>query len=249
MNIDIVDNGDGSGATITVSDSDPAAVNSFYVSSFSGEIGSSNSWVLVDSRVGDGDIDSDIDVGYYFGILTSTTDDVTVVSRVIYFKVSNGDESVHYACLLAAQSRVKLLNLADVDADNVVVKKLPIDRIIKRKDNPLPLPCVLLTPMRQTMDPKEGVTSKDDVVYPVLCSVIAADNQEPTLEANLSRQMLWIQQIARAFRNQRLPGVASVVITSVNPMDVVAPPLWNQNVMASGLILNFRSREPRGLSA
>lgn len=167
---------------------------------------------------------------------------------LVYSTALDTSESIHYQCLEAAQTRIRSLALVGIASANVVVKKLPIDRLIARKTGPIPLPCILLTPRRQVMDPKQGVTSMDDVMYPILCTIVATDNQEPTLVDGLTEQTLWIERIAKAFRNQRLPGVSSIVITSVDPQDVVAPRLWTQNVLASGLLLKFVSREPRGLT-
>jgi hypothetical protein len=245
LSLSIVDNADGSGATATVAGSTVGTVNYVSTSAFDGESGPSGAWVATNHRTGDGTLLLDLDVGYYFAVLNNEG----VLTPVTYFGVSDGMNSVYLECLRAAQARIRLLALPDVASSSVVVKKIPIDRLIKQSPSALPLPCILLTPRRETMDPKQGVTSKDDVVYQVLCSMLAADNQEPTLEANLDRQLYWRERIAKAFRNQRLPGVDSIVISSVEPQDVVVPRLWTNNVMGSGLVLKFTSREPRGIAA
>ena len=249
ISLSVVDKADGSGALFTVAGSNPTSTNYILLSSFDGEMGPSGSWNEYGNLEGDGEVDITVDVGYWFGVATNDTDGVMDISPVTFFSVTEGNESILWQCLKASQSRIQLLNLPGVASSSVVVKKLPVNRLINQKTNTLPLPCILLTPLKQTMNSREGVTSKDDVVYPILCSVVSSDNQEPTLEKDLDRQTLWIEKISKAFRNQRLPGVDSVIITHVDPQDVVSPNLWGQNIMASGVIFKFISREPRGLVA
>jgi len=155
-------------------------------------------------------------------------------------------QSVSYRCLLAAQAVIQSLGLANVDAANVVVRKLPLDRGLGA-GLPIQFPAVLLTPERETMDPTAGVAGLDDVVYGVRVTVVDVDNQESTLLANLDKYSLWREQIARAFRNQRLSGVPEVINAHVDPADPILPDAWQDNLYAAGLLLRFVSREPRSV--
>jgi hypothetical protein len=148
----------------------------------------------------------------------------------------------------AALIRLQAITLPDVDPSNIVSLKLPLDRVFKAKDAPVTLPCILLTPQRQQMPPEKGTTSQDDVFYPMLATLCSVDNQEATLQANLDRQELWIERIARAFRSQRLSDVPEVVIVTVEPFDTIDQRAWGQNLLVSAILLRFHTREPRGLN-
>jgi hypothetical protein len=147
---------------------------------------------------------------------------------------------------MAAQSRIRSLSLSGVADASVICRKLPLERAF-RDDETIALPCILVTPQRETMDPVAGSNVHDDVGYGVLVTLVAADNQEPTLADGLDAHLLRRQRIAQAFRNQRLPGVDTVIGCRVEPADVVHASAWMANLLVCGLLLRFTSREPRGI--
>lgn len=137
---------------------------------------------------------------------------------------------------------------ASLSSDSVVVKKLALERIYKRLDVPVSLPCIIITPQRSTAVPTAGTLSYDDYVRPVLVTIVMADNAEPTLQLNLDIISLWQEKIERAFHNQRLAGVPEVLIGAAEPAETVVPNAWSQNVLVSAVLLKFTCREPRGLT-
>jgi hypothetical protein len=78
--------------------------------------------------------------------------------------------------------------------------------------------------------------------------MVMADNTEPTLALNLDVMQMWQEKVMHAFHNQRLPGVAEVIIGHVEPAESVIPIAWGHNVLASAVLLKFTCREPRGLT-
>lgn len=178
----------------------------------------------------------------------SLFNDATLISPSAGVTFTDGAlvQSVGYRCLLAAQTVIQSLSLLGVGG-NVIVRKLPLDRGLGagRLNS---LPAVLLTPERESMNPAAGVTGLDDVVYGVRVTVIAADNQESTLAANLDIYSLWREQIARAFRNQRLSGVPEVINAYVDPAEPLDFDAWQDNLYVAALLLRFVSREPRATS-
>jgi hypothetical protein len=78
-------------------------------------------------------------------------------------------------------------------------------------------------------------------------TIVDRDNQERTREANLDQYLLWREQIARAFRQQRLSGVPEIYTCIVEPDQVVGADAWSKNLFASSLVLRFLSRERRGM--
>lgn len=167
--------------------------------------------------------------------------------------------AVHYRCLYAVQARLQEISWPAVNdlaggADlplqlsSIVVKKLPLERVYRRPDSPLPLPCIILTPQRVMASPTAGVTDRDDYQRPCLVTMVMADNEEPTLQINLDIMSLWQEKVMHAFHNQRLPGVDEVIIGHVEPAESVIPIAWGHNVLASAVLLKFTCREPRGIT-
>ena len=152
--------------------------------------------------------------------------------------------SVYYQCLSAVQTGIQNIGLDGIDSDSVVVKKLPLERV--KTNDGLDWPIILITPLKATLNPAAGDNVNDDVVYGVLVTIIAADNQESTLAANLSAYMLWLEQIRKKFHNKLLTNVATVYGCNVEPANTVDFPAWTKNLWASGLLLKFSSREYRG---
>jgi len=237
---------DGTGATATISGSDADATNTIYTQAFSGS--TSGSWTNSGSRTGDGTVDLALTtLGPYLAYCSSANADGSAASAVVYFIVSNSStQSVWYQCLVAAQARVQAASLSGIANSSVIVKKQELSRIVRQPDG-VTLPAVIITPLRETMRPTEGVNTFDDVGYGVLVTTVAADNQEATVAANLNRDTLWRQQIARAFRNQRLSGVDEIINAWVEPADFIQLPAWASGLLVSSLAVRFVSREVRGL--
>ncbi len=152
--------------------------------------------------------------------------------------------STYNQCLTATQTAIRNIGLTDVADASVVVKKLPLEQV-KRNDG-LEWPVILITPWKSTLAPAAGDNVNDDVVYGVLVTLLDADNQESTLEANLGKYTLWLQQIRKKFNNKLLTGVSTVWGCNVEPSKTVDYPAWTKNLWVSGLLLKFTSRENRG---
>lgn len=243
--LSVEDNGDNTGATATLTGGHASATNTLKVQRWIGEIGTGE-WSTSASRTGPGTLSLSLSAGLYWARCDSAYGGEAVVSNLVYFAVTTGAGSVHYQCLVAAQARIRGLELPGIADDSVLTRKLPLDRQIGPDFKPK-LPCVLLTPMGvEQMNPRAGTNVRDDVGYPVLCSILSADNQK--LELTDDRELKWRERIARAFRNQRLPGVSEVYTTVVEPTSIIVPDGWLKNVWAQGLILRFISREVRGVA-
>ncbi len=149
------------------------------------------------------------------------------------------DDSIYYRCLLATQARIQSLSLEDIPSDNVVLQKLP------HLENSTPLPCILLSHLgSEDVSSQLGTNLRDDVGYPVVVSMIAADNQDQQQHA--SKYLLWRERVSQSFRHQRLTDVPEVWTCRVEPHDVTTSDAFVQNIYHSSLLLRFFSREPRG---
>jgi len=238
----IADHADGSGATATISGADPAGVTTIYVRNFDGALGQGD-WTIAGSIAGNGDVELTLPLGHYFAYATSSVGTTELPSPVAYFAVSDGIESIHSRCLAAVQARVRLLALEGLPGEQVVIEKVPSARNLATE---VGLPAVIVSPRRSAMPAEEGTNRSDDVHYDVMVTIFDRDNQESTLEDNLDRHLFWREQVARAFRNQRLPGVGEIINTHIKPAEGLIPKAWQHQLMTSAVLLRFTSREPRG---
>jgi hypothetical protein len=237
----ITDLGDGSGATAAIAGLEAGSTSLLYLRPFSGDAGATpwQAGGFVDST---GELALSLAPGHYFAYVVSDAGGLQTASRVVYFTVTDGVEAIHSRCLAAVQSRIRMLALDGVADERVIIEKLPIARNFEPED----LPTIIVSPKRAAMPADAGTNGLDDVHYDVLVALVDSDNQQPTDVELLDRQLLWRQQISRAFRNQRLPGVPEVINSAVEPDDGPHEHGWKHELFNTALRLRFTSREPRG---
>jgi hypothetical protein len=239
----VTDNGDGTGAVATIADSDDAATNTVWIGTWGGESGTVE-WSAEGSRTGDGTVDLDLEPGHYWAYVASELSGAESVSELVYFAVTDGVGSVHYRALLAAQARIQSLSLEGISSAHIIVRKLATDKDIG-SGLAVEYPAIVLAQLGiENQPPGGGTNLRDDVEYPVLIAILAADNRD--LVANQGRYLKWREQINRAFRNQRLTGVPEVYTVRVQPGPIVSPSSFWQNIYHSSIVLRCVSRESRG---
>jgi hypothetical protein len=169
------------------------------------------------------------------------------VTRIRLVKVTDGAESVHKQLADSAQARIQALNLSGISADKVVVRKLPSDRDSFAQRGRLPKPCILISTIG-TEQVTTPIQQRDDVVYPLLISILAVDDQD--LVSNHDKYLLWRQTIRRAFTNVPLANINATDVAhyncTVTPGSIVAPREFWKNIWHSGMIVRAICREPRG---
>lgn len=114
---------------------------------------------------------------------------------------------------------------------------------ILRNMSPAP-PAILIAPFASEDYPNTGVNDEDDVGYPVI--VVMVDKINNDSAANMSRDLLWREQISRVLRFQRLAGVPEIYNAQIQPDVVVHPDAYANGLLVSTLLFRFVSREPRG---
>lgn len=232
------DAADGTGGAVVVSGSYSVATNTIYYQTFTGTIGTST-WTNGGSRTGDGSVTMTLAAGHYLIYCRSAYGDESADSTPHYIQVTSGTESVEYQCLLAVQARIAALTLSGIDAADVIVRQVPTERNVT-------LPAIVVAPQRSIHATREGSNLRDDVTYGVYVAIFAADNQ--ALTANTATYTKWIQQIAKAFRGQRLSAVSESIICTVEPVATVPWGDWLNNIFAGGMLVKCVCRETRGLS-
>ncbi len=238
MNIEYSDNQDGTGITVTISDSDPTDEHEIYVQTLNGQY---EDWIfnLVGTQTGDGSIVVPV-VGSHFRYVKTGSE----VSPVSFGLATNNEPAIHYACLLAVQARLRQIGLEGIHNDDIVIRKMPSDRGTRFELNGTPT-IVIAPPGVEGQGDGEGTNERDDVEYPIIVTILRADNQN--LETDLNQGLLWRQKINWALRQQRLPGVPSICKVKMTPGPVIDETgFWNNRYLSS-FIVRPMSREGRGI--
>lgn len=142
--------------------------------------------------------------------------------------------------LTEVRSGIQGLDLEGVDDANVNVRK-SVDVLDLNRPN-----VQVTTPRPEIMRHDDGTNAQDDVVYPVLVTLVDADNQNQHL--HFGTYLNWRERIAAHFRHQPLSGVSGVSTCHVEPLDIVDEKTWlsEKKLWVSGLLLLFSAREDRG---
>ncbi len=150
--------------------------------------------------------------------------------------------SVLYDILGAIKTAIEARGLVGIASANIVIQKIPGNR---PADLPAQqFPAIVIAPYgAEELDSRAGTNSRDDVVYPVLVAILAADDGDQ--ELHLNQYLTWRQSIRQLFHDQPLASLCFTV--QVKPLDMIDREAWlKRNLFASGLVLQCFSREPRG---
>lgn len=238
----VSDDADGT-ATATISGSSGSSSNVVWYQAIGG-----TSWTSGGSRTGDGTVDLATGAGYFVAYCASTLNSQTAASSLVRFRVTSGTTAVYEQILTAVQAAVQNLDLTGVSDSNVMLLKVPTDRI---RDLPSTrFPAVIVAPT-ESIRYDAGTNRRDDIIYPVLVAAVAADNQDQT--SLRARYLKWSQDVRRRFHlpaqgtvEDPFASITEVVSCEVDPRPVVDPPNWiAANLWVSGWVLRVRTRESR----
>ena len=173
------------------------------------------------------------------------------VTAPVYFNATTGDDAIMQQCLDGVKARLDLLVLDGIATGNIIVRLVPLDKGIGIGEVKA-YPAILVAPPPDSglvMPFNEGVNRRDDVTYPVIVGIVdPLATGGDYLTKNQNRNYLWQQQIVRAFRNQRLPGVDEVYSTIVEATQITNMQAWRNSTFVSFAIFRFVSREIRGIT-
>lgn len=165
-----------------------------------------------------------------------------------------GTRSTHERCIDAVIRTIKNLDLEDLHTASILKSKVPVTRRFQLKTGEtgrVELPGVLVAPWgAEQISPQQGTNLRDDIGYPVVVVLIQSNtrtNVEQDQSIDLSRIMLWRQTIIKAFRNQPLSGVRSVMTCTVEPQSVIGLESFFRGFDVSSVVFRFFSRETRGV--
>ena len=236
----LVDNSDGTGGVASVTGSDGGSSNTLYSAPFAGGTGPLT-WTSRGSRTGDGTIaisESITTAKYYQWMVTGTVSSAPAFASYFRALTNAAYQAVSDRCGQAIAQGVATLNLTDIQAVNINRKWLP-----KKLEGLDPTPQVQVVPVGGEGFPGT-LTGQDDITYDHV--VLFIDNQAKDFVKNMSRNLLWREQVLSHFRFQRLAGVNESVIVEPGQQTII-----NAEAFAAGYFLSIcglkcRNRQSRG---
>lgn len=236
-----VNNGDGT-VTVTVTGSTVGFTNTLYYQRVNTE--SPESWGSAGSRVSDGDITAALADGMYYLYVESSNGGGSVISQPYQVTMSDtSTKDIFTRCMESAQDVIQSLSLTGLDNDKVYLRTIP------RDSSGLTFPCVFVCPYgTEIHNPTGGTNLKDEIIYPVLIAYLDSGNQESGNASARQTYLLARERIAKAFRNQRMPGISESILVQTNYLDVVDRSAWfDKNLYAGGIVLNITTWQTRGI--
>lgn len=153
--------------------------------------------------------------------------------------------SVFFNIIEAVQATVDGLGLDG--SPSVIIRKVPVDQGLGL-DEDVTFPVIVVAPWKDAMPPAAGTDSADDIIYSVIVLAIMGDDREGTFTANLNRALLWRQTIRRAFHHKPFGYLGNIGNVEAQLLEPVIREAWAAGLLASPLLLNFTSRETRGVA-
>lgn len=242
------DAADGTGGTAAITGTADDAINTVWTQAVDDLLGTAT-WTNSGVRQTDGNVVLSLSKGHYWAYVQSNDGGILANSDLLFITVTDGADGLHFQILEAVQARIITIGLAGVANASVVVKKLDAQRVYRNIDG-IALPAVIITPRRPVSPQFSGTNVEDDNTYPVQVSVIDDDTMDPSFKSSPAqeRHLKHLEQIARAFMNQPLTGVASVYTCAADYTDPILPAQWMANKMVGVVILRFTARQTRGLT-
>lgn len=242
LTLTYADFGNGTGGTVTVAGAATGATVALRTSRFAGTV-ADTSFVASGSRVGNGTIALQMEVGGFVAIATATAGSSVDVSQPYFFRSSNGSLALHERILDAIRELVismALPGLPTLPSLHVKAKiGAKLEQIIEQNPS-----CVYYLVDRETYRPIDN--SYDSVTYPV--RVVFNRRDEQTLYSGLSDLLKARMLLHSRLGKCPLAGVGEVHTVRINPGVVIDPSKWLLNYDASVLTFEAVAEQPAGLS-
>lgn len=239
--LSVSDNADNTGGVATLAGGNAGATNSVYYQRVS-SIGNM-AWTLAGSRVGPGTVAVSVSSGFFWVKCESTLAAETVLSNLVYKRLTQASQAYAEQIVLAIQARIQTLALSGIQSTNVIIQKIP--STTKNNAPVVALPCVIITPYNpESFSDLEGTNESDDIGYRIQISIVDKDGGDQ--EKNRNRWLLWREEIRKSLHNKRLDSIPTQFTCSVSPNPVYDPAAWfDRGVALGGMIATFKNRENR----
>ncbi|HEX7379340.1 MAG TPA: hypothetical protein VF278_19615 [Pirellulales bacterium] len=209
----ITDNGDGTGATATITGSTVGSDNSIFVASW-GPAGSNLAFINEANRIGDGTVTLSLTTGFYAAYCESLLGGVPAIpGNQPLFQVTNSAafNSVHAALAAQVQTIIQGLlgtSIVGISPASVRVRKTAYMGDFSAR-NPLPsnfsysLPGIVLCYF-DVEEVADATNARDEIGYPITI-VFAQESQSAATpsEANADQFLRWREAVERTFTHLR----------------------------------------------
>jgi hypothetical protein len=230
LGIEVVDNADGTGATVTIT------------GSLGGTVQIRRSAVAVD-----GPILPAVQVGSTVGNGTTTVagigywnwyayENIAYYTDEIYVPTTLHGDSVYERCLVMLKDRIDDLGLTTVSGDplNVVIQQAG-----DNNQTNLSYPCLLLAILGQAEEVGPFDNQRDSIGYPILAQIIERTPWE--LDTYRGRMLQWREKIRRRVNNQKWDArVKEVWKVEVLPAPVISVPESERRLVYREGLMLFR---------
>jgi len=239
MELTAVDNADGTGGSISVTDNVGTA--SIYVSRFTGT-NASRAFVLAGTVL---DEDTlllpDLENGPYFGIGVNGAD----ISLPLGFRITDGVDALHWRLLEAVREYVMSLVLPNVSADpeRHAIVKLPYRPDMELAVDTHNEMAVMYFPKPETYQPANN--EEDSVAYSV--QVLLVRNVGQSLFKGLADLLQDRQLLGQSLSVCPLPDLEEIHTVQVNPGSIVLPEHWLKSYDCSTVVFRALTEQPAGL--
>lgn len=151
--------------------------------------------------------------------------------------------SVARNILEGVQTAIRQLNLSNIDAANVLIRRQPI--LLEDDD----LPCVIISYGVEQLN-QRGFNELDLNNYNVIVTIVTARDRTLDADAQFWESLAWRQQVRRQFNHSRLTKYGVSVGAIPNPMEVRSgepfiAPAFRQNMDAQFLVVTVPVNESR----
>lgn len=233
--ITVVDNGNGT-VTFTVA----GAVGTVDIKTAPWSGGFVNaSWTLSATRSGNGTVNATLAPGLY----NAYAENAGAASDFIGFRVTSGEESFGMQIRNAVKAKLQALSLSGIASGSIISPlKLPL------KPKTMTLPGILITLVGENDNFEGGATNeRDDVDYTVQLVLVSVGSKDNDNASEMAQHDLWRQQIAKAFRNQPLPGCGAYRCI-VERRTIYSAADFQQSYDTHAILLHLVRRESRGVT-
>ena len=230
----VADQGDGTGATATISGADGGTTNTVYVANWPGTaFASKGSWT------GNGTVDLAItDLGPKWAFVKSASTGGNSCSSMVHFRVTDSSNAVFYCILAAAKAVIDGLAITGVTA---YLYKVPWTRSMAK-------PGIAICPVQEKIS--ASTNDSDDLGYGVNVVMARVSNQALPVES--SGVLGWRDRIERAFLSRigkasMIAAVPTIYNITIEPGVVYAEQGFSNQHDVTALVVRCTVRQHEGL--
>jgi len=240
--LSVTDNGNGTGATVTISGGGSSAINAIYQQAVTGQVGGGN-FVQVATIVGNNSTQV-AGLGFFWWVAIATDIGGQATSNLVYLNSTNQQEAVSIRLWDSIVATINALNFT-----NAVGVPVQVARVNMKEKNwqPPSLPCVLVLMDGESPTDISTFTATDQTGYPYVVMFLDNIAGGKLSEAQVNAFQKFEQSVLRTFRGQRVPGVVECMnVQKIEYRPLLARIQASVSHCVGAFLLRVQAREIRG---